>query len=129
MTEMLEKIARAIHNREYEDDLAPHGTAEHALFIEVARAAVEAMREPSEAAQRAWSTAVPWAEGDDPNAMVPVPGTGQGDLQHCPQWQLPWFALDLWKRHNALIDAILKEESGPAEVQSGAGPPNRKLGS
>lgn len=44
---MIERVARAIHNREYEGELGPDGTAEHAMFMDIARAAIEAMREPT----------------------------------------------------------------------------------
>ena len=46
-SEMVERVALAIHNREYEGELAPAGTAEHALFVEIARVAIAAMLEPT----------------------------------------------------------------------------------
>lgn len=43
---MVSRVARAIHNAEYEGKLSSNGTAEHALFCQIARADLEAMRDP-----------------------------------------------------------------------------------
>ena len=78
MTEMLEKIARAVCEAQ--------GLPYHPKHLKTARAAVEAMREPND------------------KMLKPM---------------IPFMTRTMARRvHFGIIDAILKEESGPVEVQS-----------
>lgn len=63
MTDMIERVARALYNREarghgdWSVDCPPGSTFER-YWLDSARAAIEAMREPTEAMYRAAETAI-----------------------------------------------------------------------
>ena len=57
MSEMVERVARAIHTSAYAgewDDLFDRGVESKEQFLNMARAAIEAMREPTEAMITSW---------------------------------------------------------------------------
>jgi hypothetical protein len=47
MSEMVERVARVAHDAQWEEPFPAEGTIAYAIAIQVARAAIEAMREPT----------------------------------------------------------------------------------
>ena len=113
---MIDNVARAIHVQTAKVregfDQSPIPPYEHdkaGFYTDMAKAAIEAMREPSDEMLRAW-VAAELEDDADPDEMVPVPGTGQGDMQFYERWRDVVELLSVRKRHKALMDAALEGE-------------------
>lgn len=116
---ILEKVARAICKAEgcfpWEHLLiasqeGSRNTATAAINVFLAAAAEEGWHmvrdEATEEMLRAWVAAkIDGIPGKDPDEMVPVPGTGQGDLQFHEFWRDVVESLSLKARIKAALDA------------------------
>ena len=117
---MIEKVARALARDMLTDlgkaafDANPDyynksfSSSEHKRLEGQARAAIEAMRLPTEEMRKACIEARfnPKYKIDEPVTMT---GTGQGDLTTIPFFENVWRDFYMDDRHNAMIDAALKE--------------------
>lgn len=113
----LERMARAIYGAAFENlyggkkpepgwcwDKA--GPVQRAFATKQAFAALEALMEPSPAAFRAWVAA---GYDGNPDEIVPVTGSGQGDYQETEAWAQLAADLRLAYRHQAMIRHILDQ--------------------
>ena len=121
MTDMLSVVARAMYAAQDESWRVNHpwdmrGIAK--TYTDLAKAAIEAHeraleeqglvivpQEPSDEMLRAWVVAK-MKKDVDPDEMVPVPGTGQGDMQFWERWRNMADHLSLRQRCKAMIAAL-----------------------
>ncbi len=113
MTDKLTEIAMAIcggWKNDWPECKGPGcSCGEWEQSVSDAKAALEVMREPTDKMLRAGvAVQIDGKKGGDPDQQVPVPGTGQGDMQFYEFWRDIAENLALRKRHRAMIDAALE---------------------
>lgn len=91
MNEMIERVAKAIRDRGASCEYCPDPTHPGCCHYDSARAAIEAMREPTPAMNSASPLPYHWDHSTPPRRVLP----------------LGYTTADAWR---AMIDAILKED-------------------